>query len=57
MFEGLSNPNGGGNLNPDYHEPDRRHRQDHPDNGGNKPRRVKDLMVNVIELASNRPVS
>jgi subtilisin-like proprotein convertase family protein len=57
LFEGLSNPNGGGNLNPDYHGPGDDIDKIIKDNGGNKPRRVKDLMVNLIELASNRPVS
>ncbi|HEX8699628.1 MAG TPA: M28 family peptidase [Myxococcaceae bacterium] len=57
MFEGLSNPNGGGSLNPDYHQPGDDIDKIIRDNGGNKPRRVKDLMVNLIELASNRPVS
>jgi len=54
MFEGLSNPNGGGELIPDYHQPTDDIDKIIRDNGGNKPRRVKDLMVNVIKLASNR---
>lgn len=54
MFEGLSNPNGGGSLNPDYHQPTDDVDKIIRDNGGNKPRRVKDLMVNVIQLAANR---
>ncbi len=54
MFEGLSNPNGGGSLNPDYHGTGDDVDKILQDNGGNKPRRVKDLMVNVITLASNR---
>lgn len=54
MFEGLSNPNGGGSLNPDYHQPTDDIDKIIRDNGGNKPRRVKDLMVNVIQLAANR---
>jgi aminopeptidase YwaD len=56
MFEGLSNPNGGGDLMPDYHGPGDDIDKIIKDNGGNKPRRVKDLMVNVIKLAANRPV-
>jgi aminopeptidase YwaD len=55
MFEGLSNPNGGGGLIPEYHQPEDDIDKIIRDNGGNKPRRVKDLMVNVIQLASNRP--
>lgn len=54
MFEGLSNPNGGGGLIPEYHEPEDDVDKILRDNGGNKPRRVKDLMVNVIKMASNR---
>lgn len=55
LFEGLSNPNGGGDLMPDYHGPGDDIDKIIKENGGNKPRRVKDLMVNVIELAANRP--
>lgn len=55
MFEGLSNPKGGGGLIPEYHQPTDDIDKILRDNGGNKPRRVKDLMVNVITLASNRP--
>jgi subtilisin-like proprotein convertase family protein len=54
MFEGLSNPNGGGGLIPEYHQPGDDVDLIYRDNGGNKPRRVKDLMVNVIKMASNR---
>jgi aminopeptidase YwaD len=54
MFEGLSNPNGGGDLIPEYHQPTDDVDKIVRDNGGNKPRRVKDLMVNMIKLASNR---
>ncbi|WP_224244349.1 M28 family peptidase [Hyalangium gracile] len=54
LFEGLSNPKGGGDLIPEYHAPTDDIDKILRDNGGNKPRRVKDLMVNVIKLASNR---
>lgn len=54
MFEGLSNPNGGGDLIPEYHRADDDIDLILRDNGGEKPRRIKDLMVNVIELAANR---
>jgi aminopeptidase YwaD len=57
LFEGLSNPNGGGDLNPDYHGAGDDIDKIIKDNGGNKPRRVKDLMVSIIGQASNRPVS
>ncbi|SDD79181.1 M28 family metallopeptidase [Myxococcus virescens] len=54
MFEGLSNPNGGGDLIPEYHRADDDIDLIVRDNGGEKPRRIKDLMVNVIGLAANR---
>ncbi|QQR43606.1 M28 family peptidase [Myxococcus xanthus] len=54
MFEGLSNPNGGGDLIPEYHRADDDIDLILRDNGGEKPRRIKDLMVNVIGLAANR---
>ncbi|QSQ13824.1 M28 family metallopeptidase [Myxococcus landrumensis] len=54
LFEGLSNPNGGGDLIPEYHEPGDDIDLILRDNGGEKPRRVKDLMVNVIGMAANR---
>jgi aminopeptidase YwaD len=55
MFEGLSNPHGGGELMPDYHGPGDDIDKIIRDNGGNKPRRVKELMVDIIQRASNRP--
>ncbi|HLL53069.1 MAG TPA: proprotein convertase P-domain-containing protein [Myxococcaceae bacterium] len=54
LFEGLSNPNGGGGLIPEYHGPDDDVDKIIRDNGGNKPRRVKDFFVNVVTLAANR---
>jgi Zn-dependent M28 family amino/carboxypeptidase len=57
VFEGLSNPRGGGELIPEYHGPDDDVDKILRDNGGNKPRRVKDFLVNVLTLASNRPES
>ncbi|MFB1482143.1 M28 family metallopeptidase [Corallococcus sp. RDP092CA] len=54
LFEGLSNPEGGGDLIPEYHRQDDDIEKIIEDNGGNKPRRVKDLLVNVIGLAANR---
>ncbi|WP_163783581.1 M28 family metallopeptidase [Myxococcus vastator] len=54
MFEGLSNPNGGGDLIPEYHRADDDIDLILRDNGGEKPRRIKELMVNVIGLAANR---
>ncbi|RKI67785.1 M28 family peptidase [Corallococcus sp. AB049A] len=54
LFEGLSNPNGGGDLIPEYHRQDDDIEKIIEDNGGNKPRRVKDLLLNVINIAANR---
>ena len=54
MFEGLSNPKGGGDLIPEYHQPTDDVDKILRDNGGEKPRRIKDLMVNVLKLAANR---
>ncbi|NOK17080.1 M28 family metallopeptidase [Corallococcus carmarthensis] len=54
LFEGLSNPEGGGDLIPEYHRQDDDIEKIIEDNGGNKPRRVKDLLLNVIGLAANR---
>ncbi|RKH68200.1 M28 family metallopeptidase [Corallococcus llansteffanensis] len=54
LFEGLSNPEGGGDLIPEYHQQDDDIGKIIEDNGGEKPRRVKDLMVNVINIAANR---
>ncbi|MBU8895359.1 peptidase M28 [Corallococcus sp. H22C18031201] len=54
LFEGLSNPKGGGDLIPEYHEPEDDIGKIIEDNGGQKPRRIKDLLVNVIGMASNR---
>ncbi|WP_223633316.1 M28 family metallopeptidase [Corallococcus sp. EGB] len=54
LFEGLSNPEGGGDLIPEYHRQDDDIEKIIEDNGGNKPRRVKDLLVNVIGIAANR---
>ncbi|RKG65762.1 M28 family peptidase [Corallococcus sp. CA054B] len=54
LFEGLSNPEGGGDLIPEYHRQDDDIDKIIEDNGGNKPRRVKDLLLNVINIAANR---
>ncbi|ADO68527.1 M28 family metallopeptidase [Stigmatella aurantiaca] len=54
LFEGLSNPQGGGELMPDYHQPGDDIDKILRDNGGNKPRRVKELMVDIIQQASTR---
>jgi aminopeptidase YwaD len=54
LFEGLSNPKGGGELMEDYHRPTDDIGKILEDNGGNKPRRVKDLMVDIIQRASRR---
>lgn len=54
LFEGLSNPAGGGSLMPDYHATGDDVDKIITDNGGNKPRRVRDLLVDVVKRASNR---
>ncbi|HEY8206208.1 MAG TPA: M28 family peptidase [Myxococcaceae bacterium] len=54
LFEGLSNPNGGGDLIPEYHQPTDDVELIYRDNGGNKPRRVRDLMLNIVDMAANR---
>ncbi len=54
IFEGLSNPKGGGDLIEEYHQPTDDIEKIIEDNGGNKPRRVKDLMVDIIQQATNR---
>lgn len=55
VFEGLTNPNGGGNLHADYHKPTDTPDKIIRDNGGNKPRRVRDLAMNLLMLRCNRP--
>lgn len=54
LFEGLSNPNGGGDLIPEYHRPEDDTALIYRDSNGNKPRHIRDLLINVIDLASNR---
>jgi aminopeptidase YwaD len=54
MFEGLSNPMGGGSLIPEYHASGDDIDKIIEDNGGNKPGRVRDLLVEVVRLAANR---
>ena len=52
-------PSGGGDLMPDYPGPGDDVEKILEDNGGNKPRRVKDLMVNLIRpgVGANTSVS
>jgi aminopeptidase YwaD len=54
LFEGLSNRLGGGELIPEYHQPTDDVEKILRDNGGNKLRRVRDLLTEVIKRASNR---
>ena len=54
VFEGLSNPSGGGNLNADYHRTTDDVSKIVSENGGNKVRRVRDLLNGVLKLAANR---
>jgi len=54
LFEGLSNPNGGGDLNPDYHAPGDDVSKILDDNNGEKPRKIRDLVIELVKLAANR---
>jgi aminopeptidase YwaD len=54
LFEGLSNPNGGGSLNADYHASGDDIDKIISENDGNKPRRVRDLLIDVVKRASNK---
>lgn len=54
VFEGLSNAAGGGSLNADYHATGDDIDKIIQDNGGNKPRRVRDLLVGIVKQAANR---
>ncbi|WP_394834627.1 M28 family peptidase [Pendulispora rubella] len=56
VFEGLSNPAGGGDLNADYHATTDDVSKIISENGGNKPRRVRDLLNATIKLASNADI-
>ncbi|WP_394822932.1 M28 family metallopeptidase [Pendulispora albinea] len=55
VFEGLSNPNGGGNLHSDYHRPTDDVSKIIAENGGQKVRRIRDLVGGTLKLAANRP--
>ncbi len=55
-MEGLSNPKGGGDLHQDYHQPTDTADKIVRDNGGEKPRRFRDLTVEVARLASNAKI-
>ncbi|WP_394832951.1 M28 family peptidase [Pendulispora rubella] len=54
LFEGLSNPAGGGDLNPDYHAPGDDVSKILDDNNGDKPRKIRDLVIELVKLAVNR---
>ena len=54
LFEGLSNPNGGGDLIDEYHQTTDDVDLIYRDSNGNKPRHVRDLLLNVVDLAANR---
>jgi len=54
IFEGEANPSGGGGDNADYHRITDDTEQIIRENGGSKPRRVKDLAIRVVKLAANR---
>ncbi|WP_394836843.1 M28 family peptidase [Pendulispora rubella] len=54
VFEGLSNPSGGGSLNADYHRTTDDVSKIVSENGGRKLSRVRDLLNNLLKLAANR---
>jgi aminopeptidase YwaD len=54
LFEGLSNPNGGGDLIPEYHQTTDDVDLIYRDSNRNKPRHVRDLLLNVVDMAANR---
>lgn len=54
LFEGLSNPQGGGNLIAEYHQANDDIPRIMADNGGRKLSRVRDLLVEVAKRAANR---
>jgi aminopeptidase YwaD len=54
LFEGLSNPQGGGNLIAEYHQATDDIPRIMADNGGRKLARVRDLLVEVAKRAANR---
>lgn len=53
LFEGLSNPGGGGSLMPDYHATGDDIDKITADNNGTKPGRVRDLLIDLVKRASN----
>jgi hypothetical protein len=54
LFEGLSNPAGGGSLHADYHASTDDIDKIMQDNGGNKPRRMRDLLVELVKRVANQ---
>ncbi|WP_394824477.1 M28 family metallopeptidase [Pendulispora albinea] len=56
VFEGLSNPAGGGNLHSDYHQPTDDVSKIVAENGGRKVRRVRDLLNSTLKLAANADI-
>ena len=56
-FEGLTNPKGGGDLHEDYHQPTDTADKIIRDNGGEKPRRFRDLAVEIARIASNTTIT
>lgn len=54
VFEGLSNPKGGGDLIPEYHGTGDTIDRILSENGGEKMRRISELLGHLIPLASNR---
>jgi aminopeptidase YwaD len=54
LFEGLSSATGGGSLIPEYHTTGDDVALIYRDSNGNKPRRMRDLLLQVIKRGANR---
>ena len=54
LFEGLSNPNGGGDMNPDYHRHTDTVEAMLEENGGEKLRKGTRFLIELLRLATNR---
>jgi hypothetical protein len=53
VFEGLTNPNGGGSLMPRYHQPTDTIDNLLADNGGSKLRRMTEMLARTVEKVAN----
>ena len=52
LYEGLSRRSGGGDMNPDYHQPTDTPDKILRDNGGEKPRRFRDILIELVKTAA-----